>query len=141
MSKSTNISCNFKFVKSRSIYKIRLQAYRRYQKPLYKIVITNSNNRIVATLGYYNPFKIKFRQTYKNLQHSNFTAKVVAINRLNTISWLRQGVVPSSAFLYFLLDDMGLLKTQSSVVFHKFVNFNTRAHRLSTFFVDELLNY
>jgi len=141
MSKSINIPCNFKFIKSRSIYKIRLQVYRRYQKPLYKIVITNSNNRIVSTLGYYNPFKIKFRQTYKDLQHSNFTAKVVAINRLNTISWLRQGVVPSSAFLYFLLDDMGLLKTQSSVAFHRFVNFNARAHRLSTFFLDELLNY
>lgn len=141
MLKSTGISCNSKFVKSRSIYKIRLQVYRRYQKPLYKIVVTNPNNRIVSTLGYYNPFKIKFRQTYKDLQHSNFTAKVVAINRVNTLFWLRYGIVPSSTFLYFLLHDMGLLKTQSSSTSPNFVNFNNRMYRFSPFLIEELLNY
>lgn len=141
MYKLNNIPRTSKFANSRAIYKIRLQAYRRYQKPLYKIVVTNSNNRIVSTLGYYNPFKIKFRQTYKDLQHSNFSAKVVAINRLHTLSWLRYGVIPSSAFLYFLLDDMGLLKTQSSLSFSKFSNFNTKMYRFSPFFIDDLLNY
>ncbi len=139
--KVNNISYNSKFIKSRAIYKIRLQVYRRYQKPLYKIVVTNPKNRIVSTLGYYNPFKIKLRQTYKDLQYSNLTAKIVAINRVNTLAWLRHGVIPSSTFLYFLLYDMGLLKTQSSLKSSKFVNFNNRMYRFSPFLIDELLNY
>jgi ribosomal protein S16 len=117
---------------------MRLQTYRRYQKPIYKIVVTNQNNRIVATLGYYNPFKIKFKTTYKNFPPILFVGKVIAIDRASTLLWLRKGVVPS-IFLSFLLHDMGLLKTQSSSFDSDFRFFKFRMNKLLPILWGELL--
>lgn len=133
---------NTNFLDAYCLYSMRLQVYRRYQRPIYKIVVTNPNNRIVKTLGYYNPFKIKFRKTYKSLPQPMFFGKVIALDRLNTIIWLRKGVIPSSPFLYYLLYDMGLLKTQSSLsVDSKFFIFQKRIHKLLPILLDELLQY
>jgi ribosomal protein S16 len=120
---------------------MRLELLPRYQHPMYKIVVTNSNNRIVATLGYYNPFKIKFNTTYRDVQTSLFTGKVVAIDRFNTIVWLRKGIVPSSIFLCFLLYDMGLLKTQSSSLDAKLAYHKWRSRKRLPFFFEKLLRY
>ena len=133
---------NTNFLDSYCLYSMRLQVYRRYQKPIYKIVITNSNNRIVKTLGYYNPFKIKFRTTYKSLPQPMFFGKVIALDRLNTLIWLRKGVIISSPFLCFLLYDMGLIKTQSSSsIDSNFLNFRKRIHKFLPILIDELLQY
>lgn len=133
---------NTHFLDAYCLYTIRLQVYRRYQKPIYKIVVTNPNNRIVKTLGYYNPFKIKFRKTYKSLPQPIFFGKVIALDRLNTLIWLRKGVIPSSPFLFYLLYDMGLLKTQlSSSVDLNFLEFRKRSRKLLPILLDELLHY
>jgi ribosomal protein S16 len=132
---STNI------LNSYSSYTMRLELLPRYQHPMYKIVVTNSNNRIVATLGYYNPFKIKFNTTYRDIQTPLFTGKVVAIDRFNTIVWLRKGIVPSSIFLCFLLYDMGLLKTQSSSLDAKLLYHKWRSRKRLPFFFEKLLRY
>lgn len=132
---------NTKFFDAYCLYSMRLQTYRRYQKPIYKIVIVNHNNRIVKTLGYYNPFKIKFRATYKELPFPLFAGKVIALDRFSTLSWLRKGVVPSSIFLCFLLHDMGLIKTQSSSLDLKFLIFKKSGRRYFPLLLDELLQY
>jgi ribosomal protein S16 len=118
---------------------MRLQVYRRYQKPIYKIVVTNQNNRIVSTLGYYNPFKLHFRSSYKTLFHSEFTAKVVAIDRQSTLSWLRRGVIPTAS-LSCLLYDMGLLKTHLSGKSFKVVQFKSHVNKCLPVMLRELYN-
>lgn len=133
---------NTHFLDAYCLYSIRLQVYRRYQKPIYKIVVTNPNNRIVKTLGYYNPFKIKFRKTYKSLPQPIFFGKVIALDRLNTLIWLRKGVIPSSPFLFYLLYDMGLLKTQlSSSVDLNLLEFRKHIRKLLPILLDDLLHY
>jgi ribosomal protein S16 len=135
------IKYNTNILNSYSSYSMRLEVLSRFQQPLYKIVVTNPNNRIVATLGYYNPFKLKFRTTYRNVQLPLFHGKVVAIDRINTIVWLRKGVVPSSIFLCFLLYDMGLLKTQSSSLDLKLSYHKWRSKKRLPFFFEKLLRY
>lgn len=129
---------NTRFLNSHTFYFMRLQPYRRYQKPIYKIVVTNQNNRIVSTLGYYNPFKIKFRITYKKLSQPLFAGKVIAIDRTDTLLWLRKGVIPS-IFLSFLLRDMGLLKTQSSSVSNELQILKKQVNKILPILSDELL--
>jgi ribosomal protein S16 len=129
---------NTRFLNSHTFYFMRLQPYRRYQKPIYKIVVTNQNNRIVSTLGYYNPFKIKFRISYKKLPQPLFAGKVIAIDRINTLLWLRKGVIPS-IFLSFLLHDMGLLKTQSSSVSNELQIFKKQINKILPILMDELV--
>jgi len=119
---------------------MRLQPYRRYQKPIYKIVVTNQNNRIVSTLGYYNPFKIRFRITYKKLPQPLFAGKVIAIDRTNTLLWLRKGVIPS-IFLSFLLHDMGLLKTQSSSISNELQIFKKQISKILPILMDYMYIY
>jgi ribosomal protein S16 len=116
---------------------MRLQAYRRYQKPIYKIVVTNQNNRIVSTLGYYNPFKIDFRSTYRTLFRADFSAKIVAIDRQRTLFWLRRGVVPTAP-LSCLLHDMGLLKTHLSGRSFKFEQFKFKVNKCLPLLLGEL---
>ena len=71
-----------------------------------------------------------------------FFGKVVALDRLNTLIWLRKGVIPSSPFLGFLLYDMGLIKTQSSSsIDSNFLNFRKRIHKFLPILIDELLQY
>jgi len=117
---------------------MRLQAYRRYQKPIYKIVVVNQNNRIVYTLGYYNPFKLNFRTTYRSIPKPIFTAKIISIDRHNTLLWLKNGVIPS-LFLSSILNDMGLLKTQSSIKpFSEFTSFRSESLKLLPFLFENL---
>jgi len=128
---------NTRFLTPHTFYFMRLQAYRRYQKPIYKIVVTNQTNRIIATLGYYNPFKISFRSTYRTLLRPNFSAKVIAIDRRQTLFWLRRGIVPSVP-LSCLLNDMGLLKTHLSERSFKFENFKFRINKYLPILLGEL---
>jgi ribosomal protein S16 len=118
---------------------MRLQAYRRYQKPIYKIVVVNQNNRIVYTLGYYNHFKLIFLTTYRSIPKPLFTAKVISLDRHNTLLWLKNGVIPS-LFLSFILNDMGLLKTQSSssFLFPEFNSFRHESLKLLPFLFENL---
>lgn len=126
-----------RFLTPHTFYFMRLQAYRRYQKPIYKIVVTNQNNRIISTLGYYNPFKISFRSTYRTLLRSGFSAKVIAIDRQRTLFWLRRGIVPSVP-LSCLLNDMGLLKTHLSARSVTFEDFKFRINKYLPILVGEL---
>lgn len=128
---------NTRFLTPHTFYFMRLQVYRRYQRPIYKIVVTNQNNRIVSTLGYYNPFKLSFRSSYKTLFHSDFTAKVVAIDRQLTLSWLRRGVLPTAS-LSCLLYDMGLLKTHLSGKSSKFAQFKVQVNKCLPIMLGEL---
>lgn len=132
---------NSKFLKSHTFYRMRLQVFRRYNKPIYKIVVVNSRNRIVYTLGYYNPFKINFRSTYKILSKADFTAKIISIDRKNTIIWLNHGVIPS-LFLSYILNDMGLLKTHlsfdSDSSHVSFQNFRSEIHQFLPFLFQNL---
>lgn len=128
---------NTRFLTPHTFYFMRLQAYRRYQRPIYKIVVTNHNNRIVSTLGYYNPFKISFRSSYRTLFRADFTAKVVAVDRRLTLSWLRRGVVPTVP-LFCLLHDMGLLKTHLSGQSFKLAHFKFRVNKCLPLLMGEL---
>lgn len=134
---------NTRFFKLRNAaYYMRLQPFRRYQRPIYKIVVVNKNNRIVYTLGYYNPFKINFRTTYRAKTKVDFVAKIISLDRRNTIAWLCLGVIPST-FLCYILNDMGLFKTQLLTDKSKYLdtNFNYlrfEAYKLMPFFFDEL---
>jgi ribosomal protein S16 len=116
---------------------MRLQVYRRYQRPIYKIVVANQNNRVVSTIGYYNPFKLSFRSSYKTLFNADFTAKIVAIDRQLTLSWLRRGVVPTAS-LSCLLHDMGLLKTHLSGKSFKFTQFKFQVNKCLPIMLSEL---
>jgi ribosomal protein S16 len=120
-----------------TFYFLRLQAYRRYQKPIYKIVVTNQNNRIISTVGYYNPFKISFRSTYRTLLRADFSAKVIAIDRQQILFWLRRGIIPSVT-LSCLLNDMGLLKTHLSQQSFKFKDFKSRINKSLPTLLDRL---
>jgi ribosomal protein S16 len=136
----SKIKYNTKFLKSHTFYFMRLQVYRRYQKPIYKIVVVNQNNRIVHTLGYYNPFKINFRTSYRTISQSSFMGKVISIDRYTTMSWLRKGVIPS-LFLSFILNDMGLLKTHSSDssrFSNDFIDFKTEVYKLLPIIIEKL---
>lgn len=128
---------NTRFLAPHTFYFMRLQTYRRYQKPIYKIVVTNQNNRVISTLGYYNPFKISFRSTYRTFLRTGFSAKVIAIDRQRTLFWLRRGIVPSVS-LSCLLNDMGLLKTHSSERSAKFDDFKFRVNKCLPFLLGEL---
>lgn len=135
----SKLKYNTRFLKCHTFYYMRLQAYRRYQKPIYKIVVVNQNNRIVYTLGYYNPFKLNFRTTYRSIPKPLFTAKVISLDRHNTLLWLKNGVIPS-LFLSFILNDMGLLKTQSSssFLFSEFNSFRHESLKLLPFLFENL---
>jgi ribosomal protein S16 len=128
---------NTRFLTQHTFYFLRLQAYRRYQRPIYKIVVTNQNNRIVSTLGYYNPFKINFRSSYRTLFRSDLVAKIIALDRQATLFWLRRGVVPTAP-LSCLLHDMGLLKTHSSKRSAKFEHFKFRINKCLPLLMGEL---
>ena len=128
---------NTRFLVPHTFYFMRLQAYRRYQKPIYKIVVTNQNNRVISTLGYYNPFKIRFRSTYRTFLRPDFSAKVIAIDRQQTLFWLRRGIVPSVS-LSCLLNDMGLLKTHLSERALRFEDFKSKINKCLPTLVGEL---
>ena len=45
-------------------YFLRLEKSKRFQHSFYYIVVTNSRDGIINTIGYYNPKKIFFKQSY-----------------------------------------------------------------------------
>src|SRR4051812_25192480 len=91
---------------------MRLKVYRRHHKPIYKIVVTNKNRGVICTLGYYNPFKINFMLSNREALQTEFTTKVLVLDRHATMAWMRRGVIPSIVLCY-LLEQMGLIKTHS----------------------------
>jgi ribosomal protein S16 len=126
-----------RFFTPHTFYFMRFQVYRRFQKPIYKIVVTNKNNRVVSTLGYYNPFKIRFRSNYRELLQPEFSAKLLVIDRQQTLIWLCRGVVPTRS-LSCLLNNMGLLKTQLSSRHFEMVNFKSRINKFLPMLLGEL---
>jgi ribosomal protein S16 len=134
------IKCSTRYLKARNFYHLRFKVYRRYQKPIFKIVVVKPNNRIVYTLGYFNPFKINFRESYRDVSQPLFTAKTVFIDREKTIAWLRMGLIPSIPLCY-LLNDVGLLKTRSSnpsKIVDEFDSFRVDTYKLLSTFSDIL---
>lgn len=134
------VSCSTKYLKARNFYHLRFKVYRRYQKPIYKIVVVKPNNRIVYTLGYFNPFKINFRESYRDVSQPLFTAKLVSIDHEKTVAWLRMGLIPSIPLCY-LLNDAGLLKTRSSKpskIVDEFDSFRSDSYKLLLTFIDAL---
>lgn len=134
------VRCSTKYLKARNFYHLRFKVYRRYQKPIYKIVVVKPNNRIVYTLGYFNPFKINFRESYRDVSQPLFTAKTIFVDREKTVAWLRAGLIPSVPLCY-LLNDVGLLKTRSSnpsKIADEFESFRSDACKLLLTFVDTL---
>jgi ribosomal protein S16 len=79
-------------------YHIRLLRQGRKKNAFFKIVIVNSKNRIVSSLGYFIPHSSK-----------NFKIKSIGINRNLTILWLLKHAIPSF-FILFLFESIGLLK-------------------------------
>lgn len=134
------VTCSTKYLKARNFYHLRFKVYRRYQKPIYKIVVVKPNNRIVYTLGYFNPSKINFRESYRDVSQPLFTAKTVFIDREKTIVWLRTGLIPTIPLCY-LLNDVGLLKTRSSKpskIVDELDSFRSDSYRLLSTFIDTL---
>jgi ribosomal protein S16 len=98
-----------KFLSLHTSYYMRLEVYRRHKRPIFKIVVTNHRNRVVACLGYYNPFGVSFKSTYTNLVFSSLKGKTLGIDTLAAAHWLTKDIIVSP-FLVVLLEALGLLK-------------------------------
>jgi ribosomal protein S16 len=79
-------------------YRIRLFKIGRKQKPFYKIVVVNWNNRIVSQLGYYNP----------HADGSKY--KFIGLDRSATLKWLINKKATPSYFVFFIFEKIGLIK-------------------------------
>jgi ribosomal protein S16 len=79
-------------------YSIRLQRQGRKGKSFFKIVVVNSNNRIIESLGYIMP----------HISRKN-KVKPIGLNRFKCIFWLIKNAVPSY-FIFFLFENLGLIK-------------------------------
>jgi len=103
-----------KFLSLHSSYYMRLEVYRRHKKPIFKIVVTNQRNRIVACLGYYNPFEISLKTTYTSLIFNSLKGKTLGIDVVAAARWLKKDII-ISPLLGLLLEAMGLLKINMGV--------------------------
>lgn len=125
-----------KFLSLHSSYYMRLEVYRRHKKPIFKIVVTNQRNRVVACLGYYNPFEISLKTTYTSLIFNSLKGKTLGIDVVAVAHWLKKDIIVSP-FLGLLLESMGLIKlgTDNSVNFlQSFYTVRADAYRsLSSF--------
>ena len=79
-------------------YQIRLFRQGRKTKSFFKIVVVNSNNRIIASLGYFMPHASKSSEI-----------KPIGINKSLTIFWILKNAKPSY-FIFFLFENLGLVK-------------------------------
>src|ERR1700733_9963017 len=122
MSKKPKFRFDTKIYNSHFYYKLRFVRYSRYQKVFYKLVVVNRYNTILAHLGFYNPFLIGFRISYRKISKSSFFAKVVAINKTQVIYWLNKGAFPTPG-VTIILNQMGLFKTQSIPSYYKYYEF------------------
>lgn len=103
-----------KFLSLHSSYYMRLEVYRRHKKPIFKIVVTNHRNRVVACLGYYNPFEISLKTTYTSLIFNSLKGKTLGIDVVAAAHWLKKDIIVSP-FLGLLLEAMGLIKFGTDV--------------------------
>lgn len=123
------------FKKVYNFFNMRLKPYRRYRKPIFKIVVTNKRNRVEKTLGYFNPFEIKFRPIQYDWRKPVMTAKLVILNRENTIYWLKYGALPSR-FLFWLLGCLGVLKSEPDDGTHYVKKFHAAGSRTRAYWSD-----
>jgi ribosomal protein S16 len=137
MSKKNKFRFDAKIYNSYFYYKLRFVRYSRYQKVFYKLVVVNRYNTIVAHLGFYNPFLLGFRISYRKALKPFFFAKVVAINKMQVIYWLKKGAYPTPV-VSIILNQMGLFKTHSFSRYDKCQEFYVKK-RNGLSFLNEFL--
>jgi ribosomal protein S16 len=112
----TNITKKFRYdnklFKSHFLFKMRFVRYRQYQRVFYKMVVVNRYNTIVAHLGFYSPFAVNLNLSYRSVHKPLFFSKIVGIDRLQVMFWLKRGAVPTPMVMV-ILKAMGLIKLQS----------------------------
>lgn len=101
-----------KFLKSHFLFKMRFIRYRQYQRVFYKMVVVNRYNTVVAHLGFYSPFAVNLNVSYRSVNKPLFFSKIVGIDRLQVMYWLKRGAVPTPMVI-IILKAMGLIKIES----------------------------
>jgi ribosomal protein S16 len=101
-----------KFLLLHSCYHMRLEVLRRHKTPIFQIVITNERNRIVACLGYYNPFNAFFKSRYSYLVFDSLKGNTIGLDLVATSHWLTKDITVSPS-LVVILESLGLLKITS----------------------------
>ncbi len=96
-------------------FRIRFQPVIRYRKPYYRIIVTNLRNSFLACLGFYNPHRICFNQSYKKEEFESLQGKILVLDARQTMYWLKVGAIPQP-FLVLWLYRIGLLKSSLPVV-------------------------
>lgn len=121
MSKKFRIRFDKNIDKSFFLYKIRFLRCSRFQKVFYKLVVVNRYNTVIRHLGFYNPFAVNFKMTYRKVSKPFFYSKLVAVDKIRVMLWLMKGAVPTPVVSLFF-EQMGVFKKSSVVKTQKVVN-------------------
>lgn len=131
----SSLRFNTKLYNSYFFYKIRLLRCKHYQRVFYRLVVVNRYNSIVDDLGFYNPFAVSFRLSYRNISKPMFFSKVVGINRPQVMFWLEKGAIVTPIVSIILLQ-MGLFKTHSKSLQKTVCSFYFKRRQYSLKFYD-----
>jgi len=81
------------------IFRIRLERSKRFQYPFYFIVVTNSRDGILKTIGYYNPKQQFYRGSgklfFNKKNRLKIGSKLFGLNLKLLCSWLLKGAIPN----------------------------------------------
>ncbi len=130
----------FKFNKK---FRIRLERSKRFQYPFYFIVVTNSRDGILKTIGYYNPKRILLRESftssYNKYNKLKIGSKLFGVDIRVLCMWLSRGAMPSGR-LYRVFKQIGVFKIFGFSSFYNssfLSSYNNNKNKFVKYIVDD----